>query len=131
VTDVFLDTSFFIDLYHGGSSGADHLWSEVESQNITAGVSPISVYELWVAQRLERTEELFYEAMLAALEEVPLSGYAARLAAGWLRTQGSRSEALFRDALIAASATEVGARVATANDRDFSHFPQVVVQNYR
>jgi predicted nucleic acid-binding protein len=65
------------------------------------------------------------------LEEVPLSGQDARHAGLWLRSQGTRAEALVRDSLIAATAAELGAKVVTANERDFAVFPSVEVQVYR
>jgi predicted nucleic acid-binding protein len=130
VTDLLLDTAFFIDLHRGRPAGANELWREIGQGIRTAAVSPITIYELWVGQRMDRAEEVFYEAMLTVLEEVPLSGRAARLAGVWLRSQASRSEMLVRDSLIAATAAEVGAKVVTANERDFVNFPSVEVQTY-
>jgi predicted nucleic acid-binding protein len=48
----------------------------------------------------------------------------------WLRLVGERSEPLFRDALIAATALERTETVLTRNVRDFSLFSGVEVETY-
>jgi predicted nucleic acid-binding protein len=129
VTDFLLDTTFFIDLRRGINRGAQSLWDQLQAGETTAAYSPITIYELWVGQRLDRAEEVFYEAVLNLLEEAPLTSAMAKAAAAWLRQMGSVSESLIRDALIAATAVARGDTVRTLNARDFSRFP-VEVEPY-
>jgi predicted nucleic acid-binding protein len=125
-----LDTSFFIDLRSRRDPGAVAVWSEIVAGRLTAAVSAIAIYELWVGSRISREEEAFYQACLAFLEEAPLLGSAAMTAGAWLRLARERTEPLFRDALIAATALERSERVLTRNVRDFSLFPAVEVETY-
>ena len=129
MTDLLFDTTFFIDLRRGRSAGAIDFWERVQAGDITGSYSPITVYELWVGQRFDREEEVFYESILALLEEIPLTAVAAKVAASWLRPMAGVSESLTRDALIAASAAGRVERVCTLNSRDFARFP-IEVQPY-
>jgi predicted nucleic acid-binding protein len=129
VTDFLLDTTFFIDLRRGRNEGALSLWQSLQSGSASGAYSPITVFELWVGQRFNREEEVFYESVLSFLEEAPLTSGAAKSAALWLRQIGSASEALIRDALIAATASERDEPVRTLNQRDFGRFP-VTVHTY-
>lgn len=64
-----------------------------------------------------------YRAMLAAVEEVPLTAVEAETAALWLRgLTPSVSEAIVRDAFIAATASGRNEPIYTRNVRDFSRF---------
>jgi predicted nucleic acid-binding protein len=66
------------------------------------------------------TEEVAYRAMLTLVEEAPLSGEAGELAALWLRALPTRSsEAIVRDAFIAATASLRNETIYTRNVRDF------------
>jgi predicted nucleic acid-binding protein len=129
VSDLFLDTTFFIDLRRGVREGALSLWEQLQTGEATAAYSPITVYELWVDQRFDREEEVFYEAILDLPEEAPRTSAIAKTAAAWLRSLAPFSEALIRDALIAATAAGHHKPVCTLNSRDFSRFP-VQVQSY-
>ncbi len=61
--------------------------------------------------------------MLAAVEEVPLTTVEAETAALWLRGLSlSVSEAIVRDAFIAATAAGRGEPIYTRNVRDFKRF---------
>lgn len=122
MTDLLFDTTFFIDLRRGRSAGAVDFWERLQTGETTGSYSPITVYELWVGQRFDREEEVFYESILALLEEVPLTSAAAKVAASWLRLMSGVSESLIRDALIAATAAGRGERVCTLNSRDFAQF---------
>ena len=130
MTDGMLDTTFFIDLRRQTHPGARALWQEILAGNITAAISPIAIYELWVGGGISRDEETFYESCFQFLEHVPLTSTVARLAGVWLRGLGDRTEPLFRDALIAAAAVELREKVFTRNVRDFTLFPCVQVESY-
>jgi predicted nucleic acid-binding protein len=121
MTDTILDTTFFIDLRRGNHRGARAMWQRIRAGEISASYSPVTVYELWVGQRFDRDEELFYEAVMQLLEEVPLTSAAARQAAVWLRgMRENLTESLIRDALIAATGHLRGEQECSANRRDFA-----------
>jgi len=68
-------------------------------------------------------EEIDYLGILNSFDEVPLNASMARLAATWLRMLSLRhAEALFRDALIAATAAVRNEAIYTRNVRDFTRF---------
>ena len=121
VADALLDTTFFID-YHRGDEGARSLWLEIAGRELSASVSPITVFELWVGS-IGRTEELTYRAMLMPLDEAPLTASAAEAAAVWLRDiRSDASEVLVRDAFIAATAMLRKEAIYTRNVSDFRRF---------
>jgi predicted nucleic acid-binding protein len=131
VADAFLDTTFFIDVHRGTYPGADEVWRNLLSGRLTGAYSPISAYELWVGQSISRDEELFYEFPFERLEEVPLTGEAARRAGFWLRGSPRNSaDRRVTDAFIAASASLRNETVYTANARDFLRF-DILVRSYR
>jgi predicted nucleic acid-binding protein len=78
---------------------------------------------------MEEEEEMTHRAILARMEQAPLEALAAEQAALWLRQTPGGSEALFRDALIAATAAERGEPIYTRNVRDFKRF-YANVQSY-
>lgn len=121
MADALLDTTFFID-YHRGDAAARSLWLQIRERRLTASVSVVTVFELWVGE-LSRREDIQYRAMLAAMEEVPLTAVEAETAALWLRGLSlSVSEAIVRDAFIAATAARRGEPIYTRNVRDFRRF---------
>jgi predicted nucleic acid-binding protein len=128
VTDAIFDTDFFIDLHRGNVEAAT-VWQRVQDGTLTASVSPITAYELWVGAGLNREEETFYRATFSFLEEAVLTSSAAMEAGVWLRGR-ERQETLVRDSFSAATAFERGERVITANLRDFRQFP-IEVEAYR
>lgn len=128
MADVLLDTTLFIDLRRSNDAGARALWERIEDGDLLGAYSPLTVYELWVGQRFDRAEEVFYESLCSLLEEAPLTGNAARLAGRWLRNfTDERSEVLARDALTAATAAQRGESVCTMNQRDFARFGAKVI----
>jgi predicted nucleic acid-binding protein len=128
VADALFDTTVFIDYYRGDSSAKQFLDDLFEGRS-SASFSAVTAFELWMGVS-RREEELDFFAMLRFLEEAPVTAAAARLAASWLRDQSpSRAETLFRDALIAATASRRQEPVYTRNVRDFSRF-EIDVRTY-
>lgn len=121
VADALLDTTFFID-YHRGDPGARALWLQIADGTLSAAVSSITIFELWVGT-LSRGEELTYRAMLMPLDVAPLTNAEAEAAALWLRDVSPRtSESVVRDAFIAATAILRREAIYTRNVRDFTRF---------
>ena len=117
--ELLFDTAFFIDLRRNRDSGASEIWRRIETAELTGSYSPVTAYELWVGRRFTREEEVFYLAAFSLLEEAMVTSSATIAAAERLRTTPERTEKLFRDALIAAAASERGEIVVTRNVRDF------------
>jgi len=121
VATALLDTSFFIDLRRG-DAGALNLWRSIFSGLLTCSYSVVTTFELWVGNVSEEEAD-FYDGILFFLESVELTEEAAMVAADLLRTlPREQRERLFRDALIAASASIRGETIYTRNLRDFESF---------
>jgi predicted nucleic acid-binding protein len=130
VAEVVFDTTFFIDLRRGRRAEAIAYWKGLQRGGIRCCYSPVSAYELWIGQRIDREEELFHLAVFNELHEIALSTAAASEAGRWLRGKNRDvSDKVFRDDLIAATASTVGATVCTSNVRDFALFP-VEIESY-
>jgi len=119
LADALFDTTVFID-YYRGDAGAKDLIDAVIGGSLTASYSSLTSFEIWIGID-NREEELDFLAMLSQCEEAPLTASMARTAAIWLKgSSPRRAEGLFRDALIAATATERGEAIYTRNVRDFA-----------
>lgn len=128
MADALYDTTVFID-YYRGDENARTLVGQVLDGGATASYFPLTTFEIWMGISMHE-EEIDYLGILGAFEEVPLDASMARLAATWLRTLSIRqSETLFRDALIAATATVRNEAIYTRNVRDFTRFHENV-QSY-
>lgn len=127
MADALFDTTVFIDYYHEaderrGDESARSLVEAVPEGSLTACYSALTAFEIWIGLG-RHEEEIDYLAVLDSLEEVPLNASMARGAATWLRAlPPGQSEALFRDALIAATAAERAETLYTRNVRDFTRF---------
>ena len=121
MADALFDTTVFID-YYRGDENARSLVEGVLEGSLTAFYSALTAFEIWIGVGTHE-EEIDYLAVLDSLEEVPLNASMARAAATWLRAlPPGQSEALFRDALIAATASQRGEPIYTRNVRDFTRF---------
>ena len=91
-------------------------------------VCAISVEE--VTRGLRPVEDDTFADLLEGVRVAPLGVPEGRLAGYWRRTMSKRGRTVLQaDALIAAAAVGVGARVATGNPRDFA-FPGVAVEHW-
>ena len=127
MAELMLDTTVFHD-YRAGHSGARALIERIMSGQITASISPFTVFELWGSSELDRRTEIGYVGMLRFLEEASLSHEAAKVAAIWVAPldEAERSR-LTRYALVAATARERGEPICTRNNEHFSRFNSEVV----
>lgn len=115
------DTTVFID-YYRGDRDAQMLMDAALQGALEASCSALTSFEIWIGISSDE-EELDYIAIMDFLEEVPLTAAMSKMAATWLRNLPlGRSESLFRDALIAATAAQRGETVYTRNVRDFTRF---------
>lgn len=127
MSGILLDTTVLVDWLRGRETVRRRL-DEAWARGDDAYVCAVSIEE--VARGIHRTEESGFEQLLAGLLVAPLGIPEGRLAGWWRRTLARRGRTLSQaDALIAAAAVGVGARVATANLGDF-RIPNVAVEHW-
>lgn len=125
---VVLDTTVLIDYLRGRPATIGRV-IDLESRGDQPHVCAISVEE--VTRGLRPVEDDVFIELLEGVEVATLGVPEGRLAGYWRRTLGRRGRMVAQsDALIAAAAVGIGARVATGNPRDFA-FPGVVVEHWR
>jgi predicted nucleic acid-binding protein len=114
---VLLDSSVVIDLLRGRPGAAARLRA-LRLAGDDPYVCAITVEEITRGLR-PREDDAFVE-LLEGLLPAPLGIPEGRLAGFWKRTLAKRGRTISQsDALIAAAAVGVGARLATGNPRDF------------
>jgi len=116
-TLVLVDTDVIVDYLRGAEPAIAFL----ESENSTLMVSTVTVAELFAGVR-EGRERTSLSAFLGAFEVVPVTRAIAEKGGLFRRDFGRSQGTGLADALIAATAEEVGARLATLNIR---HFPML------
>lgn len=114
---IVLDTTVVIDLLKGLPE-ASARFVALDAGGDTPHVCAITVEE--VSAYLRRAEREAAGAMFEGLALAPLGIAEGRLAGWWRRTYRERGKTISQaDALIAAAAIGVGARLATGNPKDF------------
>ena len=127
MADMLLDSTLFRD-YREGDPGARAIIERVMAGEISASVSPMTVFDLLGSGGLDRRAEMGYTGMLSFLEEAPLTAEAAKMAGIWMASvEEEERDGLSRFALIAATAKERGEPVCTRNAESFSRFDSEVV----
>ena len=116
-----LDTDILIDFLRGRGE-ACVLLSQYEAGAEPPVISVVSVTELWAGMR--RGEESATGALLSALRKIPISEDIALAAGEMLRTYRRSHGTELGDALIAATAVNIGATLITRNVR---HYPMPTV----
>lgn len=121
MTDALVDTTVLVDLYHRLPS-AQGVLRDLLQRPVRIYYSPVTVFELGL-KRMDSFEESAHAALFAALTEAPFDNRAARIMASWLSSQPRSSRRrLLGDAIIAATASSLGATIYTRNPRDFTRF---------
>jgi predicted nucleic acid-binding protein len=124
---IVLDTTVLID-YLRGRPGTVTRVSDLEHHGDRPYVCAISIEE--VSRGLRPVEDDVFIDLLEGVRVAPLGVPEGRLAGYWRRTLSRRGRTVLQaDALIAAAAVGVGARVATGNPKDFT-FPGVSVEHW-
>jgi hypothetical protein len=124
---VLLDTSVVIDCLRG-REGARRRVLALRDAGDDAFVCAVTVEEATRGLRPEEDDALL--ALLAGLRVAPLGVPEGRLAGFWKRMLSRRGRTISQsDALIAAAAAGVGARLATGNPKDFP-MPGLIVEHW-
>ena len=115
------DTSVFIDYLRNSTVAAYH-HELVQTGTLEGYCSVITEAELWAGNR-DSEEELRAAAALSYFTVIPVDTIIARLAGNLLNRKSSgEKRAHFRDALIAATAIQMGQTILTADRRSQSVF---------
>ncbi len=123
LADILLDATVFLD-YRNGVQGARTLFEQIVRKEVSASVSPITVFQLWGRADLDRQAEMGYTSMLAFLDEAPLTVQAAKTAGLWIASIAPEERGgLLSYALLVATAAERGEQICTRNMEPFRHFP--------
>lgn len=115
-----LDTTVLIDVLRGHEPAVQYLIDLEDA----VGISVLSVAELYVG--LRPGEEQALEDLIATLDVWPLELEAARRGGAWRQQYGPSHNVSLTDALLAATAFERGARLATHNLKHFPMLPEAV-----
>ena len=116
-----LDTDILIDFLRGHRDARAFLGRYMAAAEAPA-ISVVSVTELWAGMR--PGEESATGALLSALRKIPLSEGIALTAGNMLRAFRRSHGTELGDALIAATAAELGATLIT---RNVKHYPMPAV----
>ena len=123
LADILLDATVFLD-YRNGVQGARTLFEQIVRKEVSASVSPFTVFQLWGRADLDRQAEMGYTSMLAFLDDAPLTVQAAKTAGLWIASIPPEERGgLLSYALLVATAAERGEQICTRNMEPFRHFP--------
>lgn len=114
---VLLDSTVLIDLLRGRTGALGRLHDLRSAHDIPA-TSVVNIEE--IVRGLHRREEDVSRGLLTGLRLAPLGRTEGERAGRWRREFARRGTTLSQaDCLIAAAAVGIGARLATANMKDF------------
>lgn len=128
------DTSALIDYLKGRNRDAISHVEAVISGSTTGSCPTICEAELWTGVRAQdKGEQLRVAALISKFVSIPFTSTAARTAGGLLnRMDRAQAKANFGDALVAASAIEVGETILTADAKSERVFgPRAKYEVYR
>ena len=120
-----LDTDLLIDFLRGRAEARALLGSYDVFSNRPV-VSVVSVSEIWAGAK--SAEAVATNALLSTMGQIPVSEKIAWAAGTFLNTYRSSHGVEVADALIAASAVEIGATLLT---RNVKHYPMPAVKLQR
>lgn len=113
---ILIDTDVIIDFLRGKTE-AKKYFSKCITQKEQLGYSVVTKAELYAG--LRDGEEDAVVSLLNSMDEFPVDGEIAKQAGLYRRTFMKSHELLLPDALIAATAKCVGAKLVTCNIKDF------------
>lgn len=126
MTWVLLDTTVLIDVLRGRPAAARVL--TLRSTGDTPATSAINVEEIVRGLRVE--EQAVADRLFGGLVILPIGRPEAEAAGAWRRQLAAAGRTVHQaDCLIAATASQAGARLATGNVKDFP-MPGLVVEHW-
>ena len=120
--NLLLDTTVLVDLVRGRRDAREF----IRSQMLKPSMSVVTLAELYAGVREGRQRRLI-EQLRFSFEIVPVDDQIAESAGDFRRRFGKSHDVAIPDALIAASAMRVGARLVSHNARHFPMFADVLV----
>lgn len=126
MTWVLLDTTVLIDVLRGRPAAARVL--ALRSTGDTPATSAINVEEIVRGLRVQ--EQAVADRLFGGLVILPIGRAEAETAGAWRRELAATGRTVHQaDCLIAATASQAGARLATGNVKDFP-MPGLVVEHW-
>ena len=123
---VLVDSDILIEVSRGRDNTVVSRWVELSQSDAQILFSPITAAELWAGAR--PAEHAALEALFEALACVNADAAIGRRAGEYLRRYRKSHTVELGDALIAASAVEIGAQLWTRNQK---HYPMPELTFYR
>ena len=114
---MLFDTCVFIDYFRSDNADARRYVEDVITQKIPGYCSTITEVEMWSGVR-NRREATALEILLSRFTTISVNSGIAKTTGGLLnRMSAAQRKSHFADALIAATALEIGQTVLTADGR--------------
>ena len=122
MADILVDNTLFDD-FRKGHGGAENVIDTIIDGEVTAAVSPLTVFHLWNDPELDRHSEIAYSSILRFLKEAPFTVAASKQAGLWIASAKPEERGrLVYFAMVAATAQERGEAICTRNADPYSGF---------
>lgn len=122
MADILVDNTLFED-FRKGDIGARGVIDTIIDGDVTAAVSPITVFHLWNEPDMDRRTEIAYSSILTFLEEAPLTVAASKQAGLWIASVNEEERGrLVYFAMVAATAKERHEAICTRNSTQYAGF---------
>ncbi|MEK7111015.1 MAG: type II toxin-antitoxin system VapC family toxin [Patescibacteria group bacterium] len=117
MTKVVIDTSIIIDFTRAGTGQLPDLIEAAKSDEIELFIPTVVILELWIGKSMQQSKNTAAaEKLFSGIKRIDLVESIAKLAGKLLRKNLLTGP---MDAIIAASALELNAKLATGNRRHF------------
>lgn len=120
---ILVDSDILIEVSRGRDPRIVAKWRELGASNVHILYSPVSAAELWAGARANERESL--RTLFDALSCVPADYGIGRRSGDYLQRYSKSHSVELADALIAASAVEMGATLWTRNRK---HYPMTEIR---
>ncbi|MDA0769717.1 MAG: hypothetical protein BZY79_03270 [SAR202 cluster bacterium Casp-Chloro-G4] len=122
MADILVDNTLFED-FRKGDGGAKGVIDTIIDGEVTAAISPLTVFHLWNESEMDRRTEIAYSSILTFMEEAPFTIAASRQAGLWIASaEADQRGRLVYFAMLAATAKERGEVICTRNSNPYSSF---------
>lgn len=122
MADILLDKTVFDDLKNG-EADARRLVEAILDGEVSAAISPMTVYELWQDRDFDRRTEIGFLSVLRFVEEAPPGIEIAKTAGLWLtKADNSIDRDAASVAMVAATASSLGIPICTRDESAFEQY---------